>query len=683
LNHLSAAVERSFGRKALLAFGSTLLFISAPALAQKPLAFSMKVGGEQNSLYRNGPVSAHITLKPGNAPRLVVAFPAGNSGVGMWFKADNGPVSWNPVGQVRKIQRSTSAGPIYGVSTTVTAITPRLSLQQTLLSNVRVLRDYGHDGRIPEGVLVKPVIVGNTISWARQRLDGAAGYALKVRIIGGRIIDDDGSIRFVSNNGRTISMQIESLSGDTPLKPIPASRLFTAKAKKDQNMRNVLEFLSYEDKFLAGSWRYNTYFGRDSMMSLYMLQPALQKPAIEAGIVAVLARLSAKGEVAHEEDIGEFAVLAHRAAGRPLTDKPIFDYKMVDDDFMLAPLAASYLLDKASPAEAETFLKRTLPTGETYASALARNFAYVLEAAQPFAKDPKYTNLIALKPGNNVGEWRDSEHGLGGGRYSYNINGVFVPAALESVNRLLAMPAFRQLGGKIVDARQVRSAHNVWHDKASTLFDVFIPKGEAVSEVNAYAASQGIVPSYFAGAISEEGVRFKALVLDEKGLPIRVMNSDEGFDFLFLRPSAQQVEARISMLMKPFPAGLLTDAGLLVSNPAYAGQSNWANFDQRQYHGAVVWGWQQAVLAAGLNHQLARTDLPASTRKILVEARNQLWKVINAHPSFKTSELWSWSFRDGVFVPEAYGQRENDQTESQVVQLWSVALLGIEEPGGR
>jgi hypothetical protein len=683
LIYFSTLVKGAFGRKFLLTLTTGLLFASSPAFAEKPLALSMKVGGEQNSLYRDGPISAHVTLKPGNAPRLVVAFPAGNSGVGMWFKAENGPVSWNPVGTVRKLSRSTAAGPLYGIRTTVSANSSSLSLQQALLSNVRVLRDYGHDGRIPDGILVKPVISGDTISWARPRLDGAAGYALKVRILGGRIAEDNGAIRFVSQNGRKISLQIEALSGDAPLKPITAARLFTPDAKQDSNMRNVLEFLSYEDKFLAGSWRYNTYFGRDSMMSLYMLQPALQKPAIEAGIVAVLARLSPKGEVAHEEDIGEFAVLAHRAAGQPLSDKPIFDYKMVDDDFMLAPLAASYLLDHASPAEADSFLKRTLPSGETYASALARNFAYVLDAAMPFAKNPHYSNLIGLKPGSNVGEWRDSEHGLGGGRYSYNINGVFVPAALEGIDRLLALPAFKQLGDKSVDAQQVRMAHSAWHGKASALFDVSISQKEALSEVNAYAASQGVAESYFTGAIANDGVRFKALVLNEKGVPIRVMNSDEGFEFLFLKPPADQIENRISMLMKPFPAGLFTDAGLLVSNPAYAGQSYWANFDQRQYHGAVVWGWQQAVLAAGLNHQLARTDLPASTRNTLLDARTRLWKVINAHPSFKTSELWSWSFRDGSFVPEAYGQRENDQTESQVVQLWSVALLGIKEPGGK
>ena len=68
--------------------------------------------------------------------------------------------------------------------------------------------------------------------------------------------------------------------------------------------RNTLRFLSYREKFLAGSWRFNTYFGRDTLMSLRLLMPALQPPAIEAGLNSVLARLADDGEVAHEEGIG-------------------------------------------------------------------------------------------------------------------------------------------------------------------------------------------------------------------------------------------------------------------------------------------------------------------------------------------------------------------------------------------
>lgn len=38
----------------------------------------------------------------------------------------------------------------------------------------------------------------------------------------------------------------------------------------------MLTFLSYREKYLAGSWRFDTYFGRDTMMSLTLLAPVLQ-----------------------------------------------------------------------------------------------------------------------------------------------------------------------------------------------------------------------------------------------------------------------------------------------------------------------------------------------------------------------------------------------------------------------
>jgi hypothetical protein len=69
-----------------------------------------------------------------------------------------------------------------------------------------------------------------------------------------------------------------------------------------------LSFLSYENKLLAGAWRFLTYFGRDSMISLLLLNPVLSKGeggAIEAGIAAVLERINqTDGNVCHEETIG-------------------------------------------------------------------------------------------------------------------------------------------------------------------------------------------------------------------------------------------------------------------------------------------------------------------------------------------------------------------------------------------
>ena len=36
-----------------------------------------------------------------------------------------------------------------------------------------------------------------------------------------------------------------------------------------------------------------------------------------------------------------------------------------------------------------------------------------------------------------TGQWRDSEEGIGRGCYPYDVNAVFVPAALETADKLL------------------------------------------------------------------------------------------------------------------------------------------------------------------------------------------------------------------------------------------------------
>ncbi|MFX7824826.1 hypothetical protein ABTK20_20755, partial [Acinetobacter baumannii] len=65
------------------------------------------------------------------------------------------------------------------------------------------------------------------------------------------------------------------------------------------------------------------------------------------------------------------------------------------------------------------------PTG----ALLVRNLRFVLAQARPFADAPGKATLIAIKPGRMTGEWRDSNDGLGGGIYPYDVNAALVPAA--------------------------------------------------------------------------------------------------------------------------------------------------------------------------------------------------------------------------------------------------------------
>ena len=42
---------------------------------------------------------------------------------------------------------------------------------------------------------------------------------------------------------------------------------------------------------------------------------------------------------------------------------------------------------------------------------------------------------MPIKSGRKTGQWRDSEDGLADGRYPYDVNAVFVPAALSAIGR--------------------------------------------------------------------------------------------------------------------------------------------------------------------------------------------------------------------------------------------------------
>ncbi len=53
------------------------------AAADAPLQLRIAEGDVINVLHQQGPVAAHLLLSSGTHPRVLVAFPAGNSGVGL------------------------------------------------------------------------------------------------------------------------------------------------------------------------------------------------------------------------------------------------------------------------------------------------------------------------------------------------------------------------------------------------------------------------------------------------------------------------------------------------------------------------------------------------------------------------------------------------------------------------
>ena len=658
------------------------------------------VEGQAASLFlRDGPVAAQLVLTSGRRPRLIVAFAAGNSGAGLWFASSVNDVHWRVVAPLQRLALLDHAGrTLHGIQAELEVDTDRLEIVQGLVGSVRVLRDHQFDRRLPALGGVAPALTadGLVAVWGRDRLDGAAGYQLDLQAFDAKLSRQgtDGVGIASAVKGQPLRLRLRVFTGDEPLKPLSAAHLLTPQAADMPHARIGLAFLAFEEKWLAGSWRFHTYFGRDTLMSLRLLLPVLQPAATESALASVIERLSPRGEVAHEEDIGEFPVLTRlnaatatnatttatpaptaptgTATALPLA-QPIFDYKMVDDDFMLLPVAAAYLLDTApGRSRAAAFLARRSADGSSFGQRLARNAQAVLALAAPFAAAPRATNLVRLRAGETVGDWRDSADGLGGGVYAYSVNAVLVPAALAALQALHdsgLLDAWLTPSAQLADL--ARTAE-VWSSQAPPLFAMTLSAAAAIAR---YAAEIG-VPVVAVAA----DIHYSALALDEAGQGVAVMHSDFGFALLFGLPEPAVLARELATLLRPFPAGLCTDAGLVVANAVFADAALRRLFGADCYHGAVVWSWQQAMVAAGLARQLERSDLPPATHSALRQAQSQLWPLILATSAVAEGELWSWGHDGQRFRVEPFGPKCKTADESNALQLWSTVYLAVRPP---
>jgi hypothetical protein len=659
--------------------------------AARPLFhFEVEEGQNLNYFLRDGMTAAHLLLRSGRDPRILVAFPAGNSGVGLWFQSvQPAAAKWFVNSAPAAIVSPDSAGrPLYGITFEASIVAKSLVVKQTVLSSIRVLRDYQSLGTVPEPVVAHSQTSGNTMSWARNRLDGAPGYRLTLEVTDGAALPD-GRISAGTDGG--IRLRITALSGEKPLTALTGATLLNGRAAPDERARETLTFLSYREKLLAGSWRFDTYFGRDTLMSVRLLMPVLAPEAIEAGLNSVLARLCADGEVAHEEGIGEFAVLSHKLHDGTLSDAPIFDYSMVDGNYLLAPVLTAYVLESPEGkkrAAAYLAADASLPGGTRISAgqALVRNLRLLATTSRHFSTAPRFNNLISLKPGHRTGQWRDSQDGIGDGRYPYDVNAVLVPAALDAAARLLASGLLDPYIG--AEDRKVlgdpAAAATVWRAHAPGLFNATVDYKHARAAIESYAGQIGVPAADALAALDRGGegrpVSYRAISLDAAGKPVPIVNSDEAFALLFATPAAATLDSAVNSMMQPFPLGLLTGAGMLVANPVFADASLKARFTNHAYHGTVVWSWQQALFAAGLEKQLARSDLPASVRQHLLAAQKSLWQVVQATRSVGNSELWSWRYEGGHYQIAPFGAAGADADESNAAQLWSSVYLAVKAP---
>ncbi|MFQ5651254.1 MAG: hypothetical protein ACE5IY_15050 [bacterium] len=387
-------------------------------------------------------------------------------------------------------------------------------------------------------------------------------------------------------------------SGSAQLRAATREKLL--RFERLQRQVRSVELLSFQEKLMAGLPNFATYFGRDMMMSALMMEPIWSPAMLEHVIASVLRKLSANGEVSHEESLGGQAIrenareynrfiadfLRQKAqkndaevertlarAEKVLTNLQAAreNYLMVDDDFQLPVLVARYLArpDIPNGRKKEFMLAPASDEGKTSRlELLMRNLVYAWSLARRYAEDPVATNLVSF-PGRDearwfAGSWRDSPPGYANGRYALDINVAWVPKALESVETIFAVlhelgiaiesPARaapnvheRELSELAQNPDKIRRAIAAWRN-AGRHFEVHLSSKEVERRVRAKLAS---LPDeeriYWEKMISttkigQQDIDFLAISLDAEGQPIPVANTDYS-TWLFLADFTNEILA--------------------------------------------------------------------------------------------------------------------------------------------
>ncbi len=334
--------------------------------SEPPLYLHVSDPPYENYFYADGIVSCQAVLASplfrtdSDSPaqhRLLFAWPAGNSGAAVFFTSpdskDDTPIlkfKKGPHGRVldsvkyEPDDNSRSGFPSVGVSGVLeVSNTAVLRSNLAILGSIRTIRDYaeGHgilNQYVQNSIAIdEPAGTEKRVSISRVWFDGKTTIRLTFAQASGagnaRITNINSDIIAEFNPG-LYSFQAHLDYPQTPYMPptrlLKPSYHYLIPAQPDA-VRS-LSFLCTSDKILAGAWRYLNYFGRDSMISLLLLNPILsegQHGIIEAGLSAVLERINREdGSVCHEENLGDYPA-ACAALNANSSPEDQYDYKMV------------------------------------------------------------------------------------------------------------------------------------------------------------------------------------------------------------------------------------------------------------------------------------------------------------------------------------------------------------------
>eukprot|EP01080_Neovahlkampfia_damariscottae_P008434 gene8434-260_t len=622
-----------------------------------------------NYFYGNDKMNVHaVVSKNSTTPRLIYALPAGNEGFLVFFESSI---------FTQYIFQQDTFRPIENGMENDIEITQDLKITKILMGSSRVLRHFMQSGEILFPEMKNEITFEDKtqLTYSRTQLNGkdkmslSFSSAYNVEIIK----KEDGFYLKIMDSKQTGKLKIQIKTTKVPLTRISRDKLFINKNDDIKELEFGLSFLSYEEKLLAGSWRFNTYFGRDTLMSLEMLMPILRSSVIESSLESVLHKLDKNGDVAHEEAIDDFSDFIHKVNNRSdLYGQPIFDYKMIDDDFMLLPVLKNYLLNFGVKEKAMEFFKRNKEL-------ILRNMNFVIEKSKNFYQNSTIDNLIHIREGITVGNWRDSAPGLGYATVPYDVNVALVPAALNSITTIINHGYLsKEEVGEIYE--KSKKYFKVWSEKSSIFFNISISNSIAKSRIIKYCNELKIDSTVYLNELEDKDINFNSLSIHNNGSKIHVMHTDTSYLLVFTEPSEEELKKILTNLIGTFPVGLLIPKiGVSISNPCFSDSDfTKSNFKNGHYHGTTIWSWHQAFLILGIQKQSKR-ELTAETKKLLKITEKKLWEVINETEKIRQHELWSFIIDNGKFKYIPFSEVSDKKRESNALQLWSTVYLSIKQ----
>lgn len=503
-----------------------------------PTLFIRKTEGDfENILVRDVPtrVAAHVQIPAGeHSRRVVVAMPAGKAA--LCFETSQ-PAGWTLEEQPLPFA---DADGQQGVRFILASDAAELSIPASsiLLNHTLIARfgddpEHRHENRLKDlvrsggigeiesalglslqdladrGRLVGPVLAAGSsrIVFTRRALDGrhryrlefAGGPATDVRICGDRLC----IMRRDPAGAAPLRLTIRASTDFELLTPMPFAELVNERglslAAKDPSFAEAVrlfEFLSYREKYLAGSWNFLSYFGRDTLIALRIMWPVLSGEARRTGIQSVANEISAGGIVnvtdewtddrAVMDALERFFLAYDRGdleIARPLMqtilagtvpEHPFLD--VLDQTFMF-PSAAAHWFRETGGGDVSRWLQEShavLGRTESNMVTLLRNWNYLLASAAPYraewqrlrARYPELAprDLVVAHPDEfraagrtlissiaGAANWRDT-YNLPWHFRSEDINVNLLPLAIGAIREMIARIRALGLGDGLQNA---------------------------------------------------------------------------------------------------------------------------------------------------------------------------------------------------------------------------------------